>query len=116
MPNHPSYHGELNSKEAEGRLSMVSGSLGGNCYLTRYSKNNESYVVSALVYHNGGYTPVHIKLNIDTEKNCHSLEGTEKVFRTLNELLGYFEQNPLSSDIRGLGTRRAVIQIPSARC
>ena len=61
-------------------------------------------MVSALIYHQGTQTPVHIKLNIDTDKNNYSLEGTEKIFCTLNELLNYFEQNPLSSKIRGLGT------------
>ncbi len=107
MPNHISYHGELDSKEAERRLSMAQVQAQGqayscNCYLTRYSKNRESYVVSALVYHNGNQTPVHIKLNIDNE-NGHSLEGTMKIYRTLDELLHYYESNPLSHDIRGLG-------------
>ena len=83
---------------------MVSRSLGSNCYLTRYSETQESYVVSAIVYHQGIPTPVHIKLNIDTDNNSYSLEGTEKTFRTLDELLNYFEQNPLSHDIRELGT------------
>ena len=86
MPNHLSYHGELTSKEAEERLSMAMAS-GGNCYLTRYSKTQESYVLSTIVVHDGIREPVHIKLNIDTEKGCHSLDGTEKIFRTLDELL-----------------------------
>ena len=83
---------------------MGCASLGSNCYLTRYSKGTESYVVSALIHHKGSPTPVHIKLNIDKDNNIYSLEGTEKIFRTLDELLNYFENNPLSSEIRGLGT------------
>ena len=82
-------------------MAMASG---GNCYLTRYSKTRESYVLSAIVFHDGIREPVHIKLNVDTEKRCHSLEGTEKIFRTLDELLNYFEKNPLSSDIRSIGS------------
>ena len=82
---------------------MGSGSLGSNCYLTRYSKGTESYVVSALIHHKGSPTSVHIKLNIDKD-NIYSLDGSEKIFRTLDELLDYFENNPLSSEIRGLGT------------
>jgi len=54
------------------------------------------------VHHNGDQTPVHIKLNIDND-NGHSLEGTMKVYRTLDELLHYYETNPLSHGIRGLG-------------
>ena len=83
---------------------MASRSLGNNCYLTRYSKNQESYMVSALTHYQGTPTPVHIKLNVDKDNNSYSLEGTEKIFHTLEDLLNYFEQNPLSSKIRGLGT------------
>ena len=103
MPNHPSYHGELTTKKAEERLSMAMAS-GGNCYLTRYSKTRESYVLSTIVFHNGIREPVHIKLNVDTEKGCYSLEGTKKIFCTLNEFLNYFENNPLSPDIRSIGS------------
>jgi len=105
MPNHQSYHGELSSNEAERRLLDTSGPLeGSNCYLTRYSNTNDSYSVSAVVHPKGSQKLVHLKLSIDTDQNCYDLEGSQKRFRTLDELLNYFEQNPLSSDIRALGT------------
>ena len=59
--------------------------------------------MSALIHHNGTTTPVHMTLDIDTDNCRYSLEGTKKIFKTLNELLNCFEQNPLSHDIRELG-------------
>ena len=104
MPNHPSYHGDLDGKEAEKRLLEKSKSLGSNCYLTRYSQPQSSYVVSAIVFHQGTETPVHIKLIVDNDNNRYSLDGSEKIFSTLDELLEYFKRTPLNAEIRGLGT------------
>ena len=101
MPHHPSYHGKISGKEAEQRLSENSE---GNCYLTRYSENNKSYAVAAKISQNGMVQPVHLVLEIDSEDSSYSLEGSGKPFRTINELLKYYEQNPFNEEIRSIGS------------
>lgn len=104
MPNHPSYHGILDSKEAEQRLA-VAGESGCNSYLTRYSETYRSYVVSVSAWYNGSrLPPAHFQLNIDTDAGYFSIEGSQKHFHTLNELLSYYEMNPISPNVRSIGS------------
>ena len=101
MPHHPSYHEIISGKEAERRLTENSE---GNCYLTRYSESEEKYVVSAIVSHRGMREPVHFVLEIDSEAPSYSFKGSEKIFRTIDELLTYYEQYPLNEEIRSIGS------------
>ena len=101
MPHHPSYHGKISGKEAERRLTEHSE---GNCYLTRFSEHNESYAVSAIISHYGTRELVHLVLDIDSEASSYSFERSGKVFRTIEELLSYYQHNPLNEEIRSIGS------------
>ena len=101
MPEHSSYHGDISGPEAE---RILKESPKRNCYLTRYSRNSSTYTLSVVYIYNNQDKVLHLKLSIDNERLQHSLEGTEKIFTTLNELLQYYENNPLSPEIRNLGS------------
>ena len=47
---------------------------------------------------------MHIKLNINTEVGTYCLEGAEKYFQKIDDLLSYYENNPLSPGIRSIGS------------
>ena len=97
MPDHPTYHGPITSEQAKQILLKQHKS---KCYLTRYSCNEKRYVLTVL---NNTDQPSHFDLDIDTDKPAIVLEGAGKVFQTLDDLLRYYEKNPLSEDIRSLG-------------
>ena len=101
MPEHSSYHGDISGPEAE---RILKESPKRNCYLTRYSRNSSTYTLSVVYIYNNQDKVLHLKLSIDNELLQHSLEGTLKIFATLNELLQYYENNPLSPEIRNLGS------------
>ena len=101
MPNHRSYHGEITDKEAEQRLIKHSER---NCYLTRYSRNSRTYVLSVIISHTNHEVTVHLKLKIDSEGPSYTLEGTGKIFQMLEELLSFYGSNPLSPEIRNIGS------------
>ena len=85
---------------------------GNSCYLIRYSKSRGLYVLSVVTFCNGNAKIDHIKINIDTEQASFGLDGTLKIFRNLDELLKYYENNPLSSDIRSIGS----VCFPPGQC
>ena len=119
MPGHQSYHSTISGPEAE---KILKASSKRNCYLTRYSKNNEAYTLSVIYIHNNQDRVSHLKLSIDDEKSQYSLEGKKKTFTTLNDLLQTYEHSPLSPEIRSLGSpcvpenlRQRTISYPSSQ-
>ena len=93
----------MTGAEAEEKLKQH----GGNCYLIRYSDANEVYVLSVMRRINKE-EPIsaHFKLNIikgNPEGNIYEIEGTEKKFDDLSQLLLYYHSYPIDHRIKGIG-------------
>jgi len=101
MPDHRSYFGNISGSEAE---TILRKSKKRNCYLTRFSDGNDSYTVSVIFLANNEDKIIHLKLSIDNDNSSFSLEGTQKKFHALDDLLKFYERNTLSSEIRNLGS------------
>ena len=111
MPDHYSYHGDISGNEAKRILKENSKR---NCYLTRYSNNNETYILSVMFVYKNQDKVCHYELSINTQESRYSLEGTDFVFDTLDKLLKYYESNPLNPDIRNIGMACLVESTPGS--
>ena len=100
MKDHCSYHGELSGEEAAKRLLRNKHE---SCYLTRYSKNKKCYMLSVRSAQITQGTIAHLKMKIDNKKEVYELESTRKTFPSMDELLTYYETNPLNEKIRRIG-------------
>ena len=97
MSEHRSYHGPLNGDEAEHILKQ---NAEPNCYLTRYSNNRQSYILSVI---NAERKSSHFQLIIDNDVPSYEIKGTQKKHNSLDDLLNYLERTPLSPTIRSIG-------------
>ena len=95
MPDHPAYHEEITGEIAEGRLRAKSGP----CFLFRYSEVEKCYQIS-IKYDD---KVMHIKLQIDKDAPSYQLDGSEKNFNSLDDLIKYYQKNALSPAIRKIG-------------
>ena len=93
-----SFHGAMTKKEAELTLE----NHGSNrCYLTRYCTTKKLYLLSTMTKQEEGYRHDHFIINIDEE--ILALEGTEKKFNEIIELLHFYERNPVNFEISNIG-------------
>ncbi len=100
MKNHSSYFGIMSGLEAEQLLTA----MGKDCYLTRYSQLNEAYLLSVMkMTQNGDNHFEHFKLMIDNEKEYYEIDGYEKSFKNIDELLDYYQSNPITPRITNIG-------------
>ena len=110
MPEHSSYHGTIKGREAALRLMEFET----RCYLTRYSRVRDCYVLSV-------YEPdktikpnvQHFKIIIKTvkfggilgwfqsQKNVYQIN--EKEFESPEELLQYYEKNRIDPGFQDIG-------------
>ena len=97
MPDHVSYHGEIDAATSEQRLQR-SGRR--HTHLTRFSVSNKVYLMSAI---NNQGKAVHFELVIDNDAKEYSLKGTKQVFPSLDELVAHFQKNRLCSTVGSLG-------------
>lgn len=71
IKEHVGYHEMITGKEAEQRLKKH----GGHCYLTRYSKIKDCYILS--VYEHLNASTWHFKIAIDKDGKHKILERTK---------------------------------------
>ena len=95
MPKHPAYHEEITGEIAEEKLRKESGP----CFLFRYSVTAKCYQMA--VKHDNKVE--HIKLEIDKDAQSFKLQGSEKIFTSLEELVKYYQKNALISYITTIG-------------
>ena len=96
MPNHAAYHGVLTGLVADDRLGRKEGIF----FLFRYSENKKKYILAVL---DSDKKVEHIEMEINTDEPLYRLQGTEKNFRSVDELVTYYQSHPLSASIRTLG-------------
>ena len=96
MPDHPAYHGPLTGQDAE-KILLEEGEI---CYLFRHSKNSNKYFLAVV---DSAKQVQHLEMDIDKDEPRFSLRGTGKKFRSIPELIDYYQSKPLSSTIRKLG-------------
>jgi len=87
---HPSYRGVITGKEAEACLFRQEG----KCYLVRYSGNLSCYVLSVKFI--DGLEKVYNFKVVDGEKLWVDCNERAVEFHTLQELLMYYTDNPLT--------------------
>ena len=100
LPKHNPYQGQISKEEAERRLKK----RGGHCYLTRYSENKTSYILS--VYkEQRSLKPIiqHFKITIIKSSGKLHIEGTDIYFNKIQELLNYYEKNPITPALSSIG-------------
>lgn len=95
LEDHSSYHQSITREEAEKRLKKC----GGHCYLTRFSRTNEKYILS--VYQEKPTKTIeHYKITIH---ECVRLEDKGKSFSNIAELLTFYENNRVSPAFKNIG-------------
>ena len=95
LPDHAAYHDTISVATAEEKLKEKSGP----CFLFRYSKTYKCYQI-AIKYEN---EVEYIKVEIDKDAPSYQLQGSEKIFTSLDELVKYYQNNALSPTIRNIG-------------
>lgn len=104
ISKHPSYHETLETTKAEIKLLQEESD---NCYLTYYCESKKAYVLSVLERKPDKRTFLeHFEINM-TRENKHTLyeiAGTQQKFRSIFDLLEYYEMNPVNHIISRIGT------------
>lgn len=97
---HPGYHQEITGDEAARRLRRC---CGGHCYLTRYSKIHECYILS-VHEHRKSLKPVirHFKIIVKDDGTA-KVEGKRKTFIGIQSLLEYYERNRIDPAVTSIG-------------
>lgn len=98
MGEHGSYHGVIAAEEAEFRLQQ-SGIP--HCYLTRYSKDKNIYVLS--VYMKGRPNNVIEHYHIGKKDDMYQIEGKMEKFDSTEELLQHYIANRISPSVPNIG-------------
>lgn len=99
-PLHTSYHGELVGSMAEQILKTQRGT----CYLTRYSKRRDCYVLS-LQFVKGPENVViyHFRIIVDGDRIWLDQVGGKVEFGSLQSLLHHYQRHPLNHEIHSIG-------------
>ncbi len=103
MNNNCSYHGKMTGAAA---VQVLKGMNEVPCYLTRFSVNNNKFVLSVLTEDMEGELETQdFKLSINNDINRYELLGTEKSFNNIDDLLSFYECNPLNETIQSIGVQ-----------
>ena len=100
----PCYHGVMNAKSAESVLREN----GGGCFLIRYSQNRKMYILSVLAKREGGkMAPYHFKIKISKNgaESTYEIEGSERKFNKILELLEFYHSNPCNQEVESIGNK-----------
>lgn len=100
MGEHPSYHQAITGAEAEQRLKEYNV----HCYLTRYSKLHEGYVLS--VYENQIQNSVieHFCIEVLNDGKL-KIAGKNRTFDDIQHLLLHYEKHRINPALRSIGER-----------
>ena len=94
------YWGALTGKEAEDHLR----SCGTNCYLIRYSQNQEKYVISVMrTDAEPAIQHYQVSIRRGNDRPTYWIEGTEEWFTSVEELLKFYQKTPLTRSNRTIG-------------
>ena len=100
-----SYWGAMTGAEAEFKLRRLK--KGGNCYLIRYSKERQHYVISVIGRQSERDPPTvsHFKLDIMQEGDhiMFEIEDTENKFSSISSLLEFYQEHPVSHSVSSIG-------------
>lgn len=93
-----SYHHNLTGKEAGDILKAYRP----HCHLTRFSKSIKSYMLSVFEDRHKTHQIRHYPILINEEGKLN-IKGKEKKFDSIRELLGYYQENDLDSEMTFIG-------------
>ena len=100
MGEHESYHKTITGEEAEERLRQH----GGHCYLTRYSRMKECYVLSVFEHQKPLNPEIdHFEIVVESDGK-HRINGKSMAFNSIHQLLEYYEQNRINPAFKSIGT------------
>ena len=102
ISDHPSYHGAITWAKAELKLK----DHGGNCYLTRHSKDRKVYVISVMREGADDEEDIfqHLNLIITDDTYCaYEIEGAGIQFNNIFELLCFYQEAPVNHKISSIG-------------
>lgn len=91
----PWYHSDISWEKSEERLAAQDS----DCFLVRKSQHQEGKLVISVKY--GGVIKHHTIL---TKYQYYEVEGTEKKFSSMDELIAYYQDNFLSTEEEVLTT------------
>ena len=102
FPEHEGYHHIISTREAQKRLKQ----RGGSCYLTRYSRRKQSYILS-IYKSNPTKTFKHLIIDKDRGHKGEQFKIRDKdiVFNTIEEMLTYYEKNAIDPDFKNIGRK-----------
>ena len=103
FPEHEGYHHIISTREAQKRLKQ----RGGFCYLTRYSRRKQSYILS-IYKSNPTKTFKHLiidKYRGDGGSEQFKIRDKDKAFNSIQEMLAYYEKNAIDPDFKNIGRK-----------
>jgi hypothetical protein len=99
MAEHSSYHQAIPGGEAERRLKES----GRHNYLTRFSDNHNTYILTVHEKQVSSDVIRHFKINInEKEKRC-TIIGKEASFDNIHALLNHYEMHRIDPALRSIG-------------
>ena len=105
MVEHSSNHNEITGEEAIFRLKH---SGNPHCYLTRYSQSKNKYVLTVYKKDRPKDVEKHFPLIIENERR--KIEGKEKVFASLADLLHYYERERINPSLPNVGHNLILVE------
>lgn len=102
ITEHPHFQGPMNAVDARKRLTKK----GGKCYLIRFSESHDKYMLSVMGRGDNDTSIFqHFPINITTkhDQSEYEIEGSEKKFEDILQLLEYYEKYPISYAIDSIG-------------
>lgn len=99
ISSHPSYHGDITGSEAKEKLMEH----GATCYLTRYSRVREDYILSVLTNTRSEDELTIHNFTISIEGHRYEIDGTEYPFDSIHDLLKFYEHTPVSHKVSHIG-------------
>ncbi len=108
MNNNCSYHGKMTGAAA---VQVLKGMNEVPCYLTRFSVNHNKYVLSVLTEDMEGEPETQdFELYINNDITRYEILGKRKCFNNIDDLLSFYEHNPLTETIQSIGVPCVAIE------
>lgn len=86
LGEHDAYHHNIKGDEAKRRLEECDN----DCYLTRYSDNYKTYMLTVSKRQYPTNVIAHFTINVERGGKCN-IEGKEECFDTIEDLLSHYE-------------------------